>query len=230
VAELVQQQTGQHVPGDLVAAPLAGDIAAVELDHLRRPGRNAGDAGPQCDAVVPIADTGHDQQPPRASQRARDEIASRGVLAAPRASRHPVVHAPIAVRAGVLEMIVPPGLRPPAPRAEPHRIHHAAAAAPIAAGVEFESLRRLQRLVARARVLNVAPTPRTERRRIRYHPSAIRALRVRLTLRIGPLQPPAAARTVAPEPLQLGMTAGTPQLGGGDFAPAHRAMASSTMR
>src|SRR4026208_1990485 len=57
-------------------------------------------------------------------QRARDQIPPGGVFAAPRARRHPVVHAAIAVRAGILEMIVAPRLRAPAPGAEAHRIHH----------------------------------------------------------------------------------------------------------
>ncbi len=230
MAELVQQQAGEHVPRDLVAPALAGDIAAVELDHLRGARRDTREAGPQRDPVVPVADAGDDQQAPRAPQGPRDEVAPGGVFAAPRARRHPVVHAAVTVRAGILQVIVAPCLRAPAPGAEPHRIHHAAAAAPIAAGVEFESLRRLERLVARVLVLDVAAAPRAERRGVRHHPPAVRALRIGLALRVAPLEPPAAARTIAPEPLQLGMAAGAAQLGGGDFAPAHRAIASSTMR
>src|SRR6267378_1404510 len=146
----MQQQTGEHAPRDLVAAALAGDVAAVELDDFRRARRDPRHPRPQRDAVVPIADPGDNQQAPRAPQGARNEIAAGGVLAAPGARRHPVVHAAVTVRAGILEVIVAPRLGPPAPGAEPHRIHHATAAAPVAAGVELESLRRLQRLVTRA--------------------------------------------------------------------------------
>src|SRR6266436_4689382 len=230
MAELVQQQAGEHVPRDLVAAAFAGHIAAVELDHLRSARRDAGNAGPQRDAIMPVADARDDQETPSAPQRAGDEVATGGVLTAPWARRHPVVHAAVAVGADVLEIIVAPGLRAPAPRTEPHRVHHAAAAAPVAAGVELEPLRRLQRLVTRVLVLDVAAAPGAERRSVRHHPAAVGALRVGLAQGVAPLEPPAAARTVAPEALQLGVAAGAAQLGRGDFAPAHRASASSTMR
>src|SRR6266481_829958 len=226
----MEQQTGEHAPRDLVAAALAGDVAAVELDDLRSARRDARHPRPQRHAVVPVADAGHDQQPPRAPQRPRNEIAAGGVFAAPGAGRHPVVHAAVAVRAGILEVIVAPRLRAPAPRAEPHGIHHAAAAAPVAAGGELESLGGLERLVARVLVLDVAAAPRAERRRVRHHPAAIGALRTGFALRVLPLESPAAARTVAPVALQLGVAARAAELGGRDFAPAHRAIASSTMR
>ncbi len=97
VPQLVEQQAGQHVPRDFVAAALAGDVATVELDHFRGARRDTRDAGPQGDTIVPVADSGHDQQPPRPPQRARDEVSTGGVLAAPRARRHPIVDAAIAV-------------------------------------------------------------------------------------------------------------------------------------
>src|ERR671930_354890 len=103
------------------------------------------------------------------------------------------------MRANVLEVVVAPRLGPPAPGTEPHRIHDAAAATPVAAGVEFESFRRLERLLARVRILDVAAAPGAERRRVRHYPAAIRALRARLPLRVLPLEAAAAAGTVAPE-------------------------------
>src|SRR3989442_1323895 len=132
---------------ELAQAP-AGEVAGVELDHLGRARRHSRNAGRRGDAVVPVADARDDEQAPRTPQSPGDEVASGGVLAAPRAGRHPVVHAAVTMRAGILEVIVAPRLRPAAPGAEAHRVHHAAAAAPIAAGVELQSLRRLQRLVA----------------------------------------------------------------------------------
>jgi len=44
VAELVEEKARQHVPRDLVAAPLAGDIASVELDDFWRPRSDTRDA------------------------------------------------------------------------------------------------------------------------------------------------------------------------------------------
>src|SRR5213592_869133 len=166
----------------------------------------------------------------RARRSARDEVATGGVLAAPGARRHPVVNAAIAVGTDVLEIIVAPRLGAPAPRTKAHGVHHAAAASPVAAGVVLEAFGRFERLVARIVVLDVAPAPRAERRRVRYHPPAVRALGIRFALRVAPFEPPAAARAIAPVPLQLGVTAGAAQLGGRHFAAAHRASASSTMR
>src|SRR5213592_1913485 len=125
----------------------------------------------------------------RARRSARDEVATGGVLAAPGARRHPVVNAAIAVGTDVLEIIVAPRLGAPAPRTKPHGVHHAAAAAPVAARVELESVRRLQRLVARVLVLDVAAAPRAKRRRVRHHPAAVGTLRTRLALRVFPLEP-----------------------------------------
>src|SRR5262249_9754943 len=127
-------------------------------------------------------------------------------------------------------VVVPPRLLATAPGTEPHRVHDPAAAAPLAAPVELEALRRLERLLARVVVVDVAPAPRAKRRRIRDHPAAVRALGAGLALRVPPLEPPAATRAEAPEPLQLGVAAGAAQLGSGHFAAAHRASASSTMR
>src|SRR5258705_12789240 len=126
-------------------------------------------------------------------------------------------------------MIVAPRLRAAAPGAEPHRIHHAATAAPVAARVELEALRRLERLLARVLVLDVAPAPGTERRRIGHHPTAVGAFRARLAVDVFPLEPPTAAGAVAPEAIQLGVAAGAPQLGGGYIASAQRAIDSSTI-
>ena len=230
VAQLVEQETGQHVPRNLVAAPLAGDVAAVQLDDLRSPRGDTGNAGPQRHPVVPVANARHDQQAAGAAQRPRDQIAPGRILTAPRARRHPVVHPAVAVGADVLEIIVLPGLRAAAPGTKPHRVHDAAAASPLAATVELESLGRLERLVARILVLDVAATPGAERRCVRHDPTTVCALGVRLTLRVLPLESPAAARAKAPEPLQLGVAVRAAQLGRGDFARAHRAIASSTMR
>src|SRR5438093_5696827 len=134
------------------------------------------------------------------------------------------------MRADILEVIVAPCLGTPAPWTKPHRIHHAAAAPPIAAGVELESLWRLERLGARVLVCDVPPAPRAERRRIRHHPAAVRTFGVGLALRVAPLEAAPAARAEAPEPLQLGVTAGAPQLGGRDLAAAHRASGSAPVR
>src|SRR2546429_6153897 len=57
----------------------------------------------------------------------------RSVFAAPWADVHPVVHALVAMGADVLKLLVAPFLRAPAPGAGAHRVHHAAAAAPLAA-------------------------------------------------------------------------------------------------
>ena len=67
VPQLVEQQSRQHAPRDFVTAALAGDVAAVELDHLGCAGGDAGDAGPQHDTVVPVPETRHDQQAPGAA-------------------------------------------------------------------------------------------------------------------------------------------------------------------
>src|SRR5690349_10908253 len=230
VPELVEQQSRQHVPGDLVAAPLAGDVAAIELDDLGRARRDPRDAGPEHDAVMPIANPRDDQQPSGAAQRPWNEVAPRRILAAPGARRHPVVHPAVAVRADVLKIVVAPGLRAPAPRAEPHRVHDTAAAAPVAARVVLEGLRRFERLLARVLVVDVPAAPGAERKRVRHHPSAVGAFGARLPQRVLPLEPPAATRAEAPEPLQLGAAARAAQLGCRNLALAHRAIASSTMR
>src|SRR5260370_3973829 len=127
-------------------------------------------------------------------------------------------------------MAAPRGLRPPARGRDERRVHDATAAAPIATGVILEALRRLERFLARVLVLDVAPAPGTERERVRHDPPAVRALGSSLALRIGPLEPATAARAVTPEALQLGVATRAAQLGGPDFALAHRANASSTMR
>src|SRR2546422_11592904 len=72
-----------------------------------------------------------------------DQVAPGHVLAAPGAHLHPVVHAPVAVRADVLEPVaVAPLLRPAAPRTGPHRVHHPAPASPATAALILESLGR----------------------------------------------------------------------------------------
>ena len=117
MSQLVEDQSGEHVPGDLIAAPFARDVAALDLDDLGRVGVHSRDARPQHDAVVPIRDPTHHQEAARPRQRPRDQIASGGVLAAPRADVHPVVDTLVAMGADVLEALVPPHLLPPAPRA-----------------------------------------------------------------------------------------------------------------
>src|ERR1041384_1225784 len=98
-------------------------------------------------AELAIANPRDDKETPGPPQRARNQVAAGSVLAAPGTRRHPVVHAAIAVRADVLEVLVFPRLRAAAPRTESHRIHDAAAAAPFTPAVEFESLRRLERVI-----------------------------------------------------------------------------------
>src|SRR2546429_6175002 len=68
----------------------------------------------------------------------------RSVFAAPWADVHPVVHALVAMGADVLKLLVAPFLRAPAPGAGAHRVHHAAAATPLAASRSEEHTSELQ--------------------------------------------------------------------------------------
>src|SRR6266702_5982344 len=139
-----------------------------------------------------------------AAQGAREQVPPGRVLAAPRAAVHPVVHAAVAVRADVLELVIAPGerLRAPAPRAPLHRVHEPPAAA-LAAFVEEESLRSLERLEARIGVADVPPAPGAEGVTVGHHPAAVAALGAGLALRVAPLEPPPAVAAVGPEPLHL---------------------------
>src|SRR6266571_2783335 len=214
VPQLVQNQSGQHVPRDLVAPPpLAGHVAALDLDDLGGPVRHTGNAGAQEHAVVPILEAADDQQLPRPPQRLADQIAPGGVFAAPRADVHPIVHALVAVRADVLELLVAPFLRAPAPGARPHRVHHAAAAAPLAAPVILEPLGGLERLRARVPVGDVATAPGAVREAVRHHPTAVVTLRAGLLGGVAPLEPATAVRAIRPKPLHFGRAGGTAQLG-----------------
>src|SRR5437667_2722682 len=214
VPQLVQNQSGQHVPRDLVAPPpLAGHVAALDLDDLGRPVRHTRNAGTQEHAVVPVLEAADDQQLPRPPQRLADQIAPGGVFAAPRADVHPIVHALVAVRADVLELLVAPFLRAPAPGARPHRVHHAAAAAPLAAPVILEPLGGLERLRARVPVGDVATAPGAVREAVRHHPTAVVTLRAGLLGGVAPLEPATAVRAIRPKPLHFGRAGGTAQLG-----------------
>src|SRR5882762_4475961 len=213
VPQLVQNQPGQHVPRDLVAPPsLAGHVAALDLDDLGRPVRHAGNSRPQQHAVIPILQAADDQELPRPAQRLADQVAPGGVFAAPRADVHPIVHALVAVRADVLELLVAPFLRAPAPGARSHWVHHAAAAAPLAAPVVFEPLWGLQRFGARIAVGDVATAPGAEREAVRHHPAAVVALRAGLFGAVAPLEPATAVRAIRPEALHLRRAGGTAQL------------------
>src|SRR5213592_4061421 len=224
VPQLVQNQSGQHVPRDLVTPPpLAGHVAALDLDDLGRPVRHTGNAGAQEHAVVPILEAADDQQLPRPPQRLAYQIAPGGVFAAPRADVHPIVHALVAVRADVLELLVAPFLRAPAPGARPHRVHHAAAAAPLAAPVILEPLGGLERLRARVPVGDVATAPGAVREAVRHHPTAVVTLRAGLLGGVAPLEPATAVRAIRPKPLHFGRAGGTAQLGrrGLALTPSH---------
>src|SRR5207244_10502169 len=62
VPELVENQSGEHVPGDLVAPPFTGDVAALDLDDLGGAVRHARDAGAQQHAVVPPLEASDHEQ------------------------------------------------------------------------------------------------------------------------------------------------------------------------
>src|SRR5439155_17057221 len=117
VAELVQDQAGEHVPRDLVAPPLPSDVAPLDLDDLGRAMRHTRHTRPEQHAVVPVLEPRHDEQLAHAAQRLADEVAPGCVLAAPRTDVHPVVHTLAAVRADVLVAVVTPLLGPAAPGA-----------------------------------------------------------------------------------------------------------------
>ena len=118
VAQLVGDETDEHGPGDLVLPPLAHDVALLDLDDLRIARVHARDAGPEQHPVAPVADPAHQQQPAHPGERPGNEVAPGGVVAAPRAGVHPVVHPAAAVGAVALEQIrLVPVLRPPAPGA-----------------------------------------------------------------------------------------------------------------
>src|SRR5205823_10786220 len=207
-------------PRDLVAPPpFAGNVAALDLDDLGRPVRHAGNARSQQHPVVPMLQAADDQELPHPAQRLADQVAPGGVFAAPRADVHPVVHALVAVRADVLELLVAPLLRAPAPGTGAHRVHHAAAATPLAAPVVLEPLWGLERLGARGPVGDVATTPGAEREAVRHDPAAVVALRAGLLGRVAPLEPAAAVRAVRPEALHLRRACGTAHLGRRHLAP-----------
>src|SRR5205809_4932714 len=70
--------------------------------------------------------------------------------------------------ADVLKLLVAPFLRAPAPGAGAHRVHHAAAAAPLAASMVLEPLGGFERLGARVLVGDVATAPGAEREAVRH--------------------------------------------------------------
>src|SRR5439155_5978641 len=160
------------------------------------------DARPEQHAIVPVADARHDQQPPRPAQGTQDQVAAGGVLAAPGAGVHPIVHTAIAMRADVLEPPVRPLLAAAAPGAELHRVHRSAGAAP-ATPLELEPLRGLQGLGARILVADVVTAPGTEGVAVRHHPTAVAAFRPRSALEVAPLQAAAAVGAKIPEALHF---------------------------
>ena len=185
--------------------------------------RHARDAGSQQHPVLPVLESAHHQELADAPQRLADQIPPGGILAAPRARFHPVVDALVAARANVLKLLVAPLLGAPAPRAMLHRVHHAAAAPPLAAAVILEPLRGLERLGARIAVGDVAPAPGTEREAVRHHPAAVVALCAGLFRGVAPLQAPAAVRAERPEALQLRRAGRAAQLRRRDLAPTRHA-------
>src|SRR5256884_2454063 len=143
----------------------------------------------------------------------------RSVFAAPWARVHRVVHARVARGADLLKLLVAPFLRAPAPGAGAHRVHHAAAAAPLAASMVLEPLGGFERLGARVSVGDVATAPGAEREAVRHYPAAVVALRASLFDGVAPLEPAAAVRAVRPEALHLRRAGGAAQLGRRDLAP-----------
>src|SRR5256885_7158429 len=212
VAQLVENQPGEHVPGDLVAATLAGDIAALDLDDLGGAVRHTRDSGPEQYPVIPILEASHDEQLAHPAQRLADQVPAGGVLPAPRADLHPIVDALAAMRADVLKLPIVPFLGTAAPGAEPHRVHHAAAAPPAAAAVIQKPLGRLERLGARVLVGDLAPAPGAIREAVGHDPAAVVALRAGLLRGIAPLEPPPAVRAVRPEARDLRRAGGAAQL------------------
>src|SRR6266568_530443 len=224
VPELVQDQPGEHVPRDLVAPSFPRHVAPLDLDDLGRAVRHARDAGAQQHAVAPGLDARHDEQLAHPAQRLADQVAPRRVLAAPGADVHPVVHPPVAVRADVLEPVaIAPLLRPAAPRAVAHRVHHSTPASPATTAVVLESLGRLERLRARVAVADLASAPGTVCEAVRHHPAAIVALGPRLLRGVAPLESTTAVRAERPEALELGRARRAAQLRGRHFpsTPSH---------
>src|SRR5438105_15508341 len=121
--------------------------------------------------------------------------------------------------ADVLKLLVAPFLRAPAPGAGAHRVHHAAAAAPLAASMVLEPLGGFERLGARVPVGDVATAPGAEREAVRHDPAAVVALRAGHLGGVLPLEPAAAVRAVRPEALYFRRARGTAQLGRRGLAP-----------
>src|SRR6185295_5256388 len=102
----VGEEADEHGPGDLVPPPPAHDVALLDLDSLGPPRVDARDARAEEDPVAPVADPAHEQQPADARERPGDQVAPGGVLAAPGADVHPVVHAAVAVGTLALEVVL----------------------------------------------------------------------------------------------------------------------------
>jgi hypothetical protein len=205
VAQLVGQQADQHGPGDLVLPPLADHVALLDLDRLGIARIDAGDPGPKQHAIAPVADPGDQQQPADPGQRARDEVAAGGVLAAPGAGVHRVVHAAPAVGTLALEQILlVPALRPVAPGTVGHRVLHPAAAGPVAPRIHPEPLGRLERRGAGVALLvDVHPAPGAVRVPVGHDPAAVVALGAGDVAEVAPLLRPAAVGAVGPVALEL---------------------------
>src|SRR5260370_7908534 len=106
------------------------------------------------------------------------------------------------MRAAVLEPpLVAPLLGPATPGAGPHRVHHPAAATPLAAPVVGEPLGGLEGLGARVLVGDVAAAPWAERKAVRHHPAAVLPLGPAPLPASTPLHPPPALRPAPPERL-----------------------------
>ena len=72
---------------------LADDVALLDLHGLGIARVHARDARAEQHAVAPVADARDQQQPAHPGERARDQVPPGGVVAAPGADVHPVVHA-----------------------------------------------------------------------------------------------------------------------------------------
>src|SRR5258708_32933961 len=107
---------------------------------------------------------------------------------------------------GVEQALVGPLVGPATPRAGGDRVHHPAAAAPLAASVVGEPLGGLQGLPARVLVGDVAAAAGGEREAVRHHPAAVGALRAGLLPRLAPFEPAAAVRAPRPAALPVGRT------------------------
>src|SRR5690242_14676505 len=102
VTQLVSDEADEHGPGDFIPSPLAHHIALLDFDHPGVFGIDAGNAGTEQDPISPILDAGNQQQTTNPGERAGNEVASRGVSAAPGTGIHQIIY-PAADRKSVVE-------------------------------------------------------------------------------------------------------------------------------